>query len=247
MDRLSSCYFCGAALDASLDEYPVVPESLHPGPDAQKTVVLCPTCKRKLDGVLDVVVGAVEARAGAPTGDAGSDVETTLGDDADVLRSVGSGDGDGDGDGEPDPAETDEAGAESVERGSTGDGTGRGTTEDRDDGESASGESGGDDAAGSEPRGEDAPDSRTSGADAADEDPDGDDVSEVTLTRLENTKVMRLLQNREFPVDREEFVTVASSAYEVSPRDCDKVIDLAVEHDLLDERDGQLHAGSRWS
>jgi len=63
---------------------------------------------------------------------------------------------------------------------------------------------------------------------------------------LENTKVMRLLQNREFPVDRDDFVTVASSAYEVSPRDCEKVLDLAVEHDLLREDGTDLYAGDRW-
>jgi hypothetical protein len=69
----------------------------------------------------------------------------------------------------------------------------------------------------------------------------------VSLTRLENTKVMRLLQNREFPVERQDFVTVASSAYEVSPADCDKVLDLAIQHNLLREEGGQLHPGSEWS
>jgi hypothetical protein len=82
-------------------------------------------------------------------------------------------------------------------------------------------------------------------ADSDDEDDGGE--RDVTLSRLENTNVMRLLQNREFPVERDDFVTVASSAYEVSPRHCEKVIDLAVKHDLLREEDGQLHAGPEWA
>jgi len=247
MEQLSSCYFCGDALDASLDEHPVVPASLRPSAGGQRTVVLCGDCKRKLDAVMDAVIDAVDERgpvadpsdtpAGTgsdpngrsderdPESGSVSDIESTLGDDEDVLRSVGNEESrPSDGDSSDSRAGTD-ANGDSGERE-------RKYTSSRRAGYT------GDDRASSGRRSEEA-DGKT--AEADDEaDPD------VTLTRLENTKVMRLLQNRDFPVEREDFVTVASSAYEVSPQDCDKVVDLAVEHDLLREEGGQLYAGPRW-
>lgn len=261
MEQLSSCYFCGDALDASLDEYPVVPASLRPSAGDQRTVVLCGDCRRKLDAVMEAVVDAVDERgsvddasdttagtgsdADGPSGEhdpaSGSvpDIEATLGDDEDVLRSV------------------DDEGSRSADDDSSDSraGTGpNGSSEERerkytssrragftgDDRESRSGghRSADDDGTSSDRGSDEAGDEESANDNEADPD--------VTLTRLENTKVMRLLQNREFPVEREDFVTVASSAYEVSPRDCARVVDLAVEHDLLREESGQLYAGPRW-
>lgn len=262
MDRLSSCYFCGAALDASLDEYPVVPPTLRPDAETRKTVVLCPTCRRKLDAVLESVTEAVD-------GDGLDGVEETLGDE-DVLRSVETGD---------------RSGADAGESGSDDGSTDAGTAADPDDRdgddqpwisgeeisdgpETTDGESGGGSAPASPEggAGPDGLDDRRSGESGADQ-PDGErpepdetsadrdsgatddgssgsaELSDAKLTRLENTKVMRLLENREFPVDRDEFVTVAANAYQVSRDDCDKVIDLAVEHGLLREENGQLYGG----
>ncbi len=241
MEQFSSCYFCGDAVDASLDEYPVVPASVDPGAATRRRIVLCASCKRKLDPVVEAVVDAAgdatvpldrsntdvrgRENAGTDPGDGGpgdgsdgdtataaADIGTTLGDDEDVLRPVGNED------------TTDEE---------TDDGEGR--PDDQGDGRSyTSGQR-----AGGRPTGDD-----------GDRDGDGDggddQERETTLTRLENTSVMRLLQNREFPVDRDEFVTVAASAYELSPSHCEKVVDLAVSHDMLDERDGKLHTGEKW-
>ena len=66
MDRFASCYFCGEAFDASLSEYPVVPEALQ-SPDEGPTVVLCRTCRRKLGAVVEEVV---DAGQGEPVTDA---------------------------------------------------------------------------------------------------------------------------------------------------------------------------------
>jgi hypothetical protein len=63
MVGLSSCYFCGTALDAPLDEYPVVPPELAGDAATDETVVLCPTCRRKLTAVLEHVTEAVDAAA----------------------------------------------------------------------------------------------------------------------------------------------------------------------------------------
>ncbi|WP_436910274.1 hypothetical protein [Halosimplex marinum] len=334
MDRLSSCYFCGAAPDATLEEHPVVPESLDPAAETRTTVVLCRTCERKLDAVLDAVVGAVEngdatAESGsggdgasadpAPEGDAEDGLESTLGDDEEILTPLGDdestaedaaeasemefGDdraaddeaddaGSDDGDDGPSKARkyTRSRGAgfrkeddDTVESGSlTG---GAFDDDDEDEGESGSltGDAFSDDGAGtggSTASGDESSDplaggstdgsaeggtdeaspeneagasssgsgsgGRSSGGqssgDTSDSDGDGGD-HRVSMSRLENTKVMRLLENREFPVDKAEFVTVAANAYQVSKSDCEKVIDLAVEHGLLREENGQLYGG----
>jgi len=53
-------------------------------------------------------------------------------------------------------------------------------------------------------------------------------------------RVVRLLQNREFPVDREDFEVLATSAYELDPGECGAALDAAIEKGLLAEREGEL-------
>jgi hypothetical protein len=345
MEQLSSCYFCGEALDASLDEYPLVPDSLAPAGGDRQTIVLCPTCKRKLDPVVEVVAnavvnadvspdpsaadddvvvadsdeGGVDAMDGSEPGGAdamdgsefgGADTSTDVADDSDGT-DVGSSsiidatpsEEDDSFDGDPVDNAADSRSSSQSDIGSTlgddedvlrpvgGDSTGtdgRATGGDRADAAVGSSDSADSDApttgddrvrsdeessaesstARTEPRertytsgqragGRPTDQDRNGNDGSGDDGDDGDDGSDgsdgsqsdrdITLSRLENTNVMRLLQNREFPVERDDFVVVASSAYEVPPRHCEKVIDLAVKHDLLREDDGELHAGSNWS
>lgn len=63
---------------------------------------------------------------------------------------------------------------------------------------------------------------------------------QANISALEYNKVMRLLQNRAFPVDRHEIEQVASSAYDFSKADCGAVIDLAIDRGLLTEKGGKL-------
>jgi hypothetical protein len=252
MEQFSSCYFCGDAVDASLGEYPVVPASVDPEAGDRRTIVLCTGCKRKLDPVVEAVVGVVGDdavtvdRPGSdvreredPSGESdqrghetddeetssATDIGSTLGDDEDVLRSVGDGD---------DEASGMEFGR-SPENSESASGSGA-TDEGESDDSSERGYSSGQRAGG-----------RPTDGSGDDEDDNEDRKRDVTMTRLENTNVMRMMQNRDFPVDRDDFVVVASSAYEISPDRCEKVLDLAVKHDLLREQDGQLHAGANWS
>lgn len=83
---------------------------------------------------------------------------------------------------------------------------------------------------------------REGDAEAGGDDDDGgqSDTARTTVSALEYNKVMRLLQNRDFPVDRREFVTVAASAYGLAEQECAEVIDLAIDRGLVAERDGQL-------
>ncbi|WP_227133562.1 hypothetical protein [Halorubellus salinus] len=90
MADLSSCYFCGAAMDVSLRESTVVPDALAPTPAHQTTVVLCGTCERKLERVLDPVVAAANASTDSQA--AADDAATT--DDADEVHGTTSGDAD---------------------------------------------------------------------------------------------------------------------------------------------------------
>lgn len=77
-------------------------------------------------------------------------------------------------------------------------------------------------------------------ADTEDESPQSIVEGEHDVSALEHNKVMRLLENREFPIQRDEFVAVAANAYQVDHTDCDRVIDAAIAEGLIDEEDGKL-------
>ncbi len=61
---LTSCYFCGTAVELPVEEYPVVPEGVAPEGESGPTVWLCPACHRKLDRVVGAVVRTVAGPAG---------------------------------------------------------------------------------------------------------------------------------------------------------------------------------------
>jgi hypothetical protein len=64
-----------------------------------------------------------------------------------------------------------------------------------------------------------------------------------TDDRLERVyhQLLRFLRNREFPIPRTEAETIAQSAYDLSAAEASEVIQLTVDRDVLDERDGELH------
>ena len=265
MDRLSSCYFCGTAMDDTVREYRVVPVELRGGDDVT-TATLCPTCHDKLERLLAPVVGAAGGDGAtldaheprrqpadnrpddARPGTADSDEEATgpAGDDGGGSdRSEGhSGSETGDGEreedehsGGTDPDLVDVGGP--LAGGSAGgeDGETVRITHTRED----DGTGGGADPGEGEDVGETA-DSTDDGGKAGDGE-GSDEESEparTTVSALEYNKVMRLLQNREFPVDRAEIQAVAANAYGLAELECAEVIDLAVDRGLIAERDGQL-------
>lgn len=217
MDQLTSCYFCGAALDAPLEEYPVVPKSLHPDPDDQRTVVLCRGCREKLATVVETVVSAAEADAAADPAPS-----TTGGSPTDHER----------------PGEVDSSAASGLSD-ATADPRAAGPP---------SGSAGGEETATAD---EDAGPSAVEADADADGSPDetdreagaGSDDDGPALSALEYNKVMRLLQNREFPVDRDEIRTVAVNAYDIDAAEFDAVIDAAVARGLIAEEDGRFVSG----
>jgi len=258
---LSSCYFCGAAIEEPLSEYPVVPDSLAPGPDEQVTVVLCPSCHRKLSTVIDRVVDAADRRqrtldgAGAD-GASSSATETDDGEESAAESAAPGGTPTIEEDAAADLLESDDPlGSESDGDPSGDEPSDDGSEPGADDGPSAVGAA--DAAAGDASDTGDAPPGGTTAAasDPSDgvtvDDPDrpessgpggtadsgraspadaSDAPSQATYNR-----VVRLLQNREFPVERDEIATVAMNAYDIPPEDFDAVIQTAVNRGVLEE------------
>jgi hypothetical protein len=215
MDRLSSCYFCGAALDASLSEYPVVPERFRSDDDDSKTVVLCSTCRRKLATVLEDVVAATDGDA---AGKETSFDDTAFEPSDSVAAQEPDGDEATDGSLLENRDQTDQTASAVDEDPLAGSGS-----DDRDTGASTG-----------------QPQPSTAGSDSTTGSSETADDTDPTMTKLEYNKVMRLLQNRQFPVDRAEIREVATSAYDIDPEEFDAVIEAARSRDLIAERNGQF-------
>jgi len=235
MSELSSCYFCGTALDAPVKRYPLTPSSVDA--DTGRTVALCPTCRRKLGKVIEIVteeidgsVGDADPNAdGEPAGTAATDTDPAA--DADLEPTV-------------DDA-TDESTTPDAADGSTGDESADDVIVAGPSDDGATDESGttGDGATGDGAT--DEPETTGDGAtDAPDEDgrSDGAGDASAVLSTPAAQKIIKLLQNREFPVDREEFEIVASNAYDIPMDECTDVVDTLVAEGYVGERDGHLVA-----
>lgn len=69
---------------------------------------------------------------------------------------------------------------------------------------------------------------------------DSDDEPDVPD---EYYKVLRLLQNREFPMERAELTTLVTAAYDVSEPQCERVLEAAIERGVLVEDGSTLDLG----
>jgi hypothetical protein len=293
MSELSSCYFCGTALDAPVERYPLTPPTVDA--DTGRSVALCPTCRRKLVKVLEVVAGefgavseAAETDAAATAGTADSDPSATP--EAGAANDATAGDADradaatgdaatesGDDEGETvateasddegetvateasddegaEESETDDGSArvEAAESGQAGDAAGESSETPGTDTDEAPGQAAGD---GGAAVGEDATTESAAG-ESADSEPTAGESAGGQATAEESAssgggkpdllstpaaqQVIKLLQNREFPLDREEFEVVASNAYEIPMGDCRDVIDTLVAEEYVAEDGDQL-------
>lgn len=86
---------------------------------------------------------------------------------------------------------------------------------------------------------DDSPGDGDAPAPRADRPDDGEDETGDDLPDQYHT-VLRFLKNREFPVAREEILSVVAGAYDLSEREVGAVIDTAVERGVLVEADGRL-------
>jgi len=184
MVALSDCYFCGTVAD-DLEQYSVLPAEMDPPEERQRRVVVCLTCREKLDRVIESVV-AFATEAEVPEAGA-SEAGTSEGDTPDGK-----------------------SGAE-ADRGS-----GDETREERDGGTTEV---------------------------VSEEEPteeEGDDPAPSELPPEAN-KVLRLLGNRSFPVDREETVAVATNAYDLERAQAEAVLATLVDRGQLREENGTLY------
>ncbi|WP_135663577.1 hypothetical protein [Halorhabdus rudnickae] len=258
MDRLASCYFCGVAVEAPLEEYPVVPRDLRPSVEDQSTVVLCPECRRKLSTIVERVVAATSdpaqtalgdsatGTAGGPDTQSGSeeapeatverfdderpnlvDFETSHERDEEMIAR------------EADPNEERDAETTGEEWTDTPGGEHGADQPETDptaetgDEQSGLDQSGQRESAAGGGQTSSQPERAANGAD----DGGTDSTADRNFSTADYNKIVRLLQNREFPVEAGEITTVAGSAYGIGHREADAVLDALVERGIL-ERDG---------
>jgi hypothetical protein len=252
MAQLRSCYFCGAVGD-SLREYELLPERLVPAGESP-TAVLCSTCHEKLRRVLEPLVEGSRSAAGAGVGDP-SLQEVTF-ESADRGEAVGR---------EEMP---DESRAGSVRADAPSDAaTGGAEPSDEPDVAGVSGDDGAesppDPDAAESPASADAEPPEDGDGTPADADPNQESTTaeEKTATADEESttaderpsaesavpdayyKVLRLLQNREFPMERADLVGLVTGAYDVSEQECERILETAVERGVLVEDGSTVRLG----
>lgn len=273
MSDLTSCYFCGTALDAPVERYPLTPPSIDA--TTGRSVALCPTCRRKLVKVLEIVgeeFDAVVAEDDADDDTAAAAEDTATDESPEATDEVATEEDATDETGEQEDA-TDETGEQQDSTGETDDPfEPTDETEDpfepatevaEDDSGTTDDEHGDDTPAGDSTDADSPADSAKStdvdpvaatdptagdgganpGAEATDESESPADAGGGGKPDLLSTpaaqKVIKLLQNREFPLEREEFEIVASNAYDIPMGDCEEVIDTLVAEGYVAE-DGSM-------
>jgi len=98
-----------------------------------------------------------------------------------------------------------------------------------------------------------ATDGRDGGADDETSDADGEegvatDDEGTDVSRDEDVpdgyyKVLRLLQNREFPMERADLTALVTGAYDVSEPQCERILETAIERGVLVEDGSMLDLG----
>jgi hypothetical protein len=255
MRQLRSCDFCGG--DAA-GVYEVLPPELSPTEAEQRRIVLCSNCAETLETVVDPLLERLGVETGDDTSgsDAGSpasegaaraepsrsetaspaETTTVETDDAspaservDVNRSE-----------DDSPFVPDDPADSPPDRSTTADATGDGAVQ-WNGGEPTASAADGDGPDGATDPASDADESRGapdgnadgpngSGAAAADRSDEPEDFRTV----------MRLLANREFPVERDAIVELAASAYELDAQHVHRILDHAVDRGVLAEDGGTL-------
>ena len=268
MRQLRSCDFCGG--DAA-GVYEVLPPELAPTEAEQRRLVLCSDCAGTLETVVDPLLERLGVETGddASTADAAAPASEADADPppSETASGVGT-----ESPSEPATADPDDAATASdpVDAGGSDDGIGfapdgpadPSTVGAKDDNAATDGAVQWDDVEPTTPAsGESESDGDDHGGDAPDEPTDADgsqgapgghaddpDASEAAAAGRpdepeEFRTVMRLLGNREFPVDRGSIVELAASAYDLDEQHVHRIIDYAVDRGVIDADGGTLRRG----
>jgi len=250
MDRLASCYFCGDAVDAQLQEYSLVSSDRL---DTGRTIVLCPSCRQKLDTVVADVLD-VATDDGSTIGDRSIEFDDdpleTLSQSTDESQPTGTDAEPTNGDGTPSSDDHVADATTTANRDTVDDATIDGDEDSSNnadtvgDGTTLDGES-----AKSDPTSNGGPDEREPPSDDGQSGETGDTAGRPASTdtqaaadfeRAEYNKVVKLLQNREFPVGVEEITVVARSAYEIDRQTTHAILDALIDRGVLEDRGDEL-------
>lgn len=232
MRALRNCDFCA---DDAVGVYEVLPPELDPEEDEQRRIALCEGCRDQLATVLDPLMtrlggrradGTTASSTGASTSSTSPLTETRLG-----TESGGRG--------------RSSRGSEGT-AGSTGT-TGRETSETASSSETADRST----PSAATRSGSNEPDRST--ADDGSDEGGRSTPTASTDRRIPSASsdgetpppgygsVMRLLENREFPVERESVEALASGAYDLEGEQAAAIIDHAIEEGKLTEKRRKLY------
>ncbi|AXR76728.1 hypothetical protein [Natrarchaeobaculum sulfurireducens] len=252
MRALQRCDFCEA--DA-VGTFEAIPSTLEPEPHEQRRVVLCEECKRRLETIIEPLVARTSAdtserdrrtqrpleSAGSPDGSSGSIVASADGSTEKRPR-----------DRSPNASVSDSRTEDPADSGATGEVTfdvdDEPDSDDADDAAEPLGEQPTEQNAtesAPEPSSDDGPHSSETSEDTtesagrsptADTDPDA-----TSAPPRAYGKVVRLLRNREFPMERTAVEKLAAGAYDLEAETAERIVDAALENGEFEERGGNLY------
>lgn len=258
MRALRTCDFCG---DDAVGTFEVIPPELEPTDTEQRRVVLCPDCKARLEGLLEPLFARLDSDSDAtgadtaadhsddqPSQASGSDedgepeaVDTETGAVATAASSVQKHTSTSSPDAmssDAEAADADTRATPRLEEGITFESTGtNGSSEAVAEDETNER----DGASASNPIDADETNESTDDTDASDSTT-GASPSKNTGSRPPKGygKVIRLLQNREFPMQRSAVESLAAGAYDLESHEVDAIIDHALETEEFVESRGEL-------
>ncbi len=235
MRALQTCDFCGA--DA-VGTFEVIPPELEPTDTEQRRVVLCPDCKARLEDLLGPLLSRLDADSAGES--AKTPPERT---DDHAARSM-----------TPESAVDASREATAVEERATAtadsdesEGESQTPTPSNDNADDAGThatpalESGITfDSAGTRDGEETSDPAEPTAADDSSDDTAEESVSQKQRPPAAYGKVIRLLQNREFPMARSAVEGLAAGAYDLESHEVDAIIEYALENGEFVEERGEL-------
>lgn len=252
MRALQSCDFCAA--DA-VGTFEVVPTDLEPEPHEQRRVVLCGDCKTHLETIIEPLVARADAAdpdreqrprrplESAGTADASSGSIVASADESTEKRprarspnaSVSDSRPEGTADSGATSEVTFDVDSDSAEDdGADGDAGPNGERPATQDATESAPDA-------SSPEAAETIDAAADAAEPAERSSTGGDEPDVTSTPPRSYgKVVRLLRNREFPMERTAVEELAAGAYDLEVEEAERIVDAALENGEFEERGGNL-------
>lgn len=201
---------CDFCGEQAVGTFEVVPEELDPTEAERRRVMLCESCKDTLQTLIEPLIERAEG-----TTDGGQEPQAST--QAETAADEDS--------------TNDLIGSSADEDGSLLGGTGDKSPE----------RSGSEDADDTDAETSTTPDGEGTNTESDASSQTGQSSGTVKSDKPDNYgQVLRLLRNREFPMTREEVVTIATSAYQLDARNVQAVIDEAIDRGEFVEADGQL-------